>query len=163
MRARNRILLAIGATLAVLGAGAAALQDRVTRLEARIDALEPTGAGPLDGQTYVGMLGPVGAPKDVPDRFIFAAGTFLSTECRESCDYPARPYEVTEIEGGYSFTSTTRCPYKDSTIVWNGTAVDGKVSGVVTWTMRRWYWTIERDFEFEGVLQDSADTAASAT
>ena len=138
----------------VIGVAGAALSFRGQELETRIDALTTDGPGPLDGMTFSGMLGPEGKPMDVADTFVFDNGTFVSKECELRCDYPARPYLATETENGWSFSSTTRCPYKDATIVWNGTVEDGKVSGVATWTLRRWYWTLERDFAFEAQLAE---------
>jgi hypothetical protein len=32
---------------------------------------------------------------------------------------------------------------------------------VFTWTVARWYWTIEKQFWFEGTLVDRAVTAAN--
>ena len=142
----------------VLAAGAAAaLSMRGHELENSIDALETDGPGPLDGMTFSGMLGPEGKPMDVADTFVFDNGTFVSKECEFRCDYPARPYQAASTSDGWSFTSTTRCPYKDATIVWNGTVEDGAVSGVATWTVRRWYWTLEKDFAFEAQLQSQPE------
>jgi hypothetical protein len=110
------------------------------------------GVGPLDGMTFVAMLGPDGKPKDVPDTFVFENGMFVSKECEVRCKYPPRPYYVREVDGKTEFISETECPYKDAQIVWRGTIEGDKVVGKSTWTMRRWYWTIESDFEFEGTL-----------
>ncbi|MDA7430465.1 hypothetical protein PGB28_18545 [Primorskyibacter aestuariivivens] len=111
--------------------------------------LPATGQGPLDGMIFTGMLGPDGQPKDVEDTFVFAAGNFLSKECELRCDYPAKPYAAERTDTGWQFESLTKCPYKDATIHWRGTIVDDTVTGIATWTMKRWYWTIERDFAFE--------------
>ncbi len=109
-------------------------------------------AGPLDGLAFVGMLGPSGKPKDIADRFVFENGTFVSKECELNCSYPARPY-FTRIDGErVEFISETRCPYKDATITWRGTVENGRISGSSTWIARRWYWTVESTFEFEGEL-----------
>jgi len=111
--------------------------------------LQATGEGPLDGMTFTGMIGPEGAPKDVADRFVFENGTFVSKECELRCDYPARPYKAWHEDGAWHFVSKTRCPYKDATIVWRGRVEDGRIEGSATWTIRRWYWTLERDFAYE--------------
>lgn len=109
-------------------------------------------AGPLDGLTFVGALGPSGKPKDTADRFVFENGTFVSKECELRCEYPARPY-FTRVDGDrIEFISETRCPYKDATIVWRGTVENGRISGHSSWMARRWYWTVETTFEFEGEL-----------
>lgn len=118
------------------------------------------GSGILDGMTFAGEIGPLGKPADVKDRFVFADGTFVSTECERRCGYPPRPYFVRHAGGAVEFISETRCPDKDARIVWRGTIDAGTVKGVFTWTTVRWYWTIEKEFWFEGRLVASAAPAA---
>jgi len=131
----------------------------------------PTGAGqveklinrgPLDGMSFTGALGPDGQPKDVTDRFVFANGTFVSKECELLCKYPARPYSVKISGGKTAFFSKTKCPYKDATIVWRGTVDGDTIQGVATWTIKRWYWTLEKKYEFSGKLEQSTPPLASA-
>lgn len=120
----------------------------------------PIVPGPLDGMTFVGALGPDGKPKDIPDSFVFENGTFVSKECELRCKYPARPYFV-RIDGSKTeFISETRCPYKDAKIVWRGTVEGNTIKGKSTWVVKRWYWTVESTFEFEGKL--ASDTVSSA-
>ena len=109
-------------------------------------------AGPLDGMVFEGALGPDGEPKDVADSFVFVNGTFVSKECELRCQYPARPYFVRINGDKTEFISETRCPYKDARIVWRGTVEGDRFVGKSTWTVNRWYWTIENTFEFEGKL-----------
>lgn len=141
--------------LAVIAAGTVVvLMASAGRDEAaRIDELPPGGPGPLDGLVFVGMVGPEGKPKDVADTFVFDNGTFVSRECEVRCTYPARPYRATETGAGTVFTSLTRCPYKDATILWRGRVEGDRITGTARWTLRRWYWTVTRDFTFEGTLQ----------
>ena len=146
--------LAIGGWLA-LAAGSSANQTNLPEIA------DTEGAGPLDGMTFTGLMGPDGKPKDVADTFVFANGTFVSQECELRCKYPARPYFVRQIGSTTEFVSETRCPYKDATIVWRGTVNDGQISGVATWTMKRWYWTVKQDFEFAGSLVRQSAPVAS--
>ncbi len=157
---RKKTVLLLALLIAVTGSAAALISNRGAETAAHIDALTPTGAGPLDGMTFTGMLGPEGRPKDIADTFVFAGGTFVSKECELRCDYPARPYAAVETDDGWRFESVTRCPYKDATIVWRGTVRDGRVEGVATWTMRRWYWSLERDFTFEARQESPARVIA---
>lgn len=108
--------------------------------------------GPLDGMTFEGMLGPDGKPKDTPDRFVFEDGTFVSKECELRCKYPARPYFVRIVGDKTEFISETQCPYKDAKIVWRGTVEGDTIRGKSTWVVKRWYWTVENTFAFEGKL-----------
>ena len=116
--------------------------------------------GPLDGLIFVGMLGPDGKPKDIHDTFVFENGSFVSKECELRCKYPPRPYFVRSEGGKTLFISETKCPYKDAKIVWRGTVDGDTIRGVSTWIVKRWYWTYEDTFEFEGKLAPAA-TASS--
>ena len=136
-------------------------------LAAAVDApdIEPPTAkivaGPLDGMVFEGALGPDGKPKDTADSFVFANGTFVSKECELRCKYPARPYYVRVNGDKTEFISETQCPYKDAKIVWRGTVEGDRIEGKSTWVVKRWYWTVENTFEFEGKLVSSPPAAAA--
>jgi hypothetical protein len=117
--------------------------------------------GPLDGKTFTGALGPDGKPKDVKDVFVFENGTFVSKECEVRCKYPARPYFVRTNGTKTEFLSETQCPYKDAKIVWRGIVDGDTVKGKSTWVAKRWYWTVEKTFEFEGKLVEEPIATAS--
>ncbi|HKJ52233.1 MAG TPA: hypothetical protein VKB27_12060 [Gammaproteobacteria bacterium] len=118
--------------------------------------------GPLDGRVFSGALGPDGEPKDVPDTFVFKNGTFASQECESRCNYPARPYFVRVDGDRVEFISETKCPYKDATIIWRGTVEGDRLTGKSTWVVKRWYWTIEDTYAFEGRLVAEPNTSADA-
>ncbi len=121
-----------------------------------------TETGPLDGLTFIGALGPDGKPKDIKDSFVFENGTFVSKECELKCEYPARPYFVRQNGTKTEFISETQCPYKDAKIVWRGTVEGDTIKGKSTWVVKRWYWTVENTFEFEGKLvKQPASTISS--
>lgn len=117
--------------------------------------------GPLDGLTFSGALGPDGKPKDIPDVFVFENGTFVSKECELQCKYPARPYFVRTNGSKTEFISETQCPYKDAKIVWRGIVEGDRIIGKSTWVVKRWYWTVENTFEFEGKLVEKNLGAAN--
>ena len=121
-----------------------------------VDSVTAEGdvSGPLDGMAFVGALGPDGEPKDIPDAFVFENGTFVSKECELRCKYPARPYFVRVNGTKTEFISETQCPYKDAKIVWRGTVEGDTIKGKSTWVVKRWYWTVENTFEFEGKLTE---------
>lgn len=125
------------------------------------DMVEEAFEGPLDGLTFVGALGPDGKPKDIPDSFVFENGTFVSKECELKCKYPARPYFVRINGEKTEFISETQCPYKDAKIVWRGTVEGDTIKGRSTWVVKRWYWTVENTFEFEGKLADQPVSISS--
>lgn len=120
------------------------------------------GSGPLDGMTFIGALGPDGKPKDIPDTFVFENGTFVSKECELNCKYPARPYFVRVNGAKTEFISETQCPYKDAKIVWRGTVEGDTIKGESTWVVKRWYWTVENTFEFEGRLTKQSISTVSS-
>ena len=116
--------------------------------------LDRYSSGPLDGLTFASDLGHDGEAPHVADKLVFDNGMFVSTECEARCNYPASPYFVRPRGEALEFISETRCPYKDATIVWRGTIENGRIKGESTWTMKRWYWTVERTFWFEGELTE---------
>jgi len=158
MIGRLGIALLAGAVV-LMGVAAVSLSwtqaAKIDRIDGQVNA-EP---GPLDGLVFKGMLGPEGQAKDVADTFVFESGTFVSKECELRCDYPARPYEAAQVGGAWQFESTTRCPYKNATIVWRGSVRGDRIEGMATWTIRRWYWTVTRDFAFEAQLWQSTAVA----
>jgi len=117
--------------------------------------------GPLDGMTFSGALGPDGQPKDTADVFVFENGTFVSKECELRCKYPAKPYFVRVNGDKTEFISETRCPYKDAKIIWRGTVDGDRIAGRSTWVVKRWYWTVENTFEFEGKLVPAGSSLAA--
>ncbi len=138
--------------LGTVGVGAVGVGAAHPSADAAASTAGAPGSGPLDGKTFEGALGPIGKALDIEDSLVFADGLFLSTECEARCSYPASPYYVREEGNRLSFVSETRCPYKDATIIWRGTVEDGRLRGESTWIVKRWYWTVEKKFRFEGTL-----------
>ena len=160
---QSKTILAIGGLLVVLTGGWLVVSPAATLVQAEnLDTADVGGSGILDGMTFSAELGPVGKPTDVKDTLVFANGTFVSTECERRCEYPARPYFVRQVGDRIEFVSETRCPDKDAKIVWRGTVDDGTIKGVFTWTTVRWYWTIEKEFSFEGTIVEGATPIASS-
>jgi len=117
-------------------------------------------SGTLDGMVFSGKVTSDGKPLDVIEKWIFARGTFESTECALRCKYPRAPYFVRSLGETTEFISESQCLDKDAKIVWRGLVEEGKVKGTMTWTISRWYWTIEKVFHFEGTRTERTATAA---
>jgi hypothetical protein len=160
---QSKTILAIGGLLVLLAGGWFVFSPEAMPVKAEnVDTADVGGSGMLDGMTFSAELGPLGKPADVNDRLVFANGTFVSTECERRCGYPARPYFIRQVGDRIEFISETRCPDKDAKIVWRGTVDDGTIKGVFTWTTVRWYWTIEKEFSFEGTLVEGATPIVSS-
>ena len=151
---------AAAAGLAAIGAWYALAGAPGREAPADVDLKRFAGAGPLDGKVFTGQLGPTGKPADVADTWVFSRGMFVSKECERRCNYPPRPYFTRLANGKTEFFSETRCPGKDAKLVWRGTVANGRVEGVMTWTVSRWYWTIEKQFSFSGLVRDRASPLA---
>jgi len=159
---QSKLIFAVGGLLAILAGGWLLLSPAAMPVQAEnVDSADVAGSGFLDGMSFAAELGPLGKPADLEDTLVFANGTFVSTECEKRCQYPARPYFIRHVGDKVEFVSETECPYKDAKIVWRGTVEDGTIKGVFTWTTVRWYWTIEKEFAFEGTLVGGATPIAS--
>jgi hypothetical protein len=114
----------------------------------------------LDGKSFAGELGLLGGPALTTDLLVFSDGMFVSKNCESKCGYTEGIYWVRALEEGIEVLSETPCLKSDATIVWRGTVKGDKIEGTFTWTSERWYWTIEKEFWFNGKLVES-DTPVS--
>ena len=117
-------------------------------------------SGVLDGMTFRANMGLSDKPADVEDNLIFADGLFVSTECERNCGYPPAPYYVRHLDEKIEFIAQSTCDESDATMVWRGTIDNGMIEGRVQWTAKRWYWTVEKEFWFEGTLLEGARPVA---
>jgi len=112
----------------------------------------------LDGKTFSGELGLLGEPASSTDLLAFNDGMFISKECERKCGYTEGIYWVRPIDDGIEVLSETPCLEADATIVWRGVVKGNKIEGTFTWTSVRWYWTIEKEFWFNGKLVETDTT-----
>lgn len=108
------------------------------------------GSGDLDGMTFTTLLAPRGGAAAIHDAMFFSEGQFSSLECEDRCNYPPSAYFSRQIDGGHEFIVEAWCPTKDATMIWRGQIVGDEVSGTVTWSVRRFYWTVGTVLEFSG-------------
>ena len=154
-----RLVFGCMATLLMTGFGVAIAGDM-----APSDPAVTIGNAPpaeLDGLTFNGEFGILGQDTRGNDTWIFEKGGFTSMSCVE-CGYPQNIYSTHEENGVVKFLTRTNCPVSDAQIVWEGTVSDGRIEGIYTWTQRRWYRTIEKQFWFKGTLHNEA-TAGKST
>ncbi len=159
MTQRLTIVLALGAAAVVAGALWVTLgpPDRSAAQHTAAAATGETAApGILDGMTFTGTMHLDDDTAPVDDNFVFAAGTFVSTECDKRCGYPARPYTTRRVGDAIEFFSESQCLHKEAKITWRGRIENGTIQGISSWTVKRWYWTIEKDYQFRGTLVSAA-------
>jgi hypothetical protein len=157
-----KFILAISMLATMVASGGFALsQDTNPAQQSMAKTTPADGFAILDGMTFSGKAGPLGKALDIDDKWVFSKGSFVSTQCSTICKYPKAPYFVRQKNGKTQFISEGHCTDKDAKILWRGTVDKNTVKGVFTWTVSRWYWTVEKKFRFEGTLIPSSKPIAS--
>ena len=114
----------------------------------------------LEGKSFSGELGLVGKPASATDLLLFDDGMFISKGCEARCGYTAAEYQIRAEGDHFEVISETPCLKSDATIIWQGTVKGDEIEGTFTWVNKRWYWTFEKEYWFNGKLIESnaADT-----
>ncbi len=152
-RQARRVITAFAVSVALLAAmaGAPALATG-----AGVD-----GRGPLDGMDFLGDFGPAGKPADSRDTLHFRDGRFWSGNC-VPCGYPPGVYWVRVSGDAIHFRGELDRP-GGGRFVYVGVVRDGRIEADINWRRERWYWTIDRDFRFEGRIADLQPDHASVS
>ena len=117
-------------------------------------------SGPLDGMAFAGILGPADDFGDGrPDTLYFRNGHFWSEQC-VPCGFMPGRYWVHETADGIHFRGELTSP-ENGTFEYTGVVRDGEISVTADWRKERWYWTIDREFRFEGTLRDGSKSFAT--
>ena len=156
LRPGSRLLAALGrsAALGALVLMATTLAQVMTARAGDTMHSDSTATGTpsvLDGMVFSGEFGAMGKDPLNTDTWVFENGTFLSERC-EKCGFPRGVYRTRREGDKITFVTETPCPKTDATLVWRGTVENGRIEGVFTWTKKRWYRTIRKDFWFNGTL-----------
>lgn len=114
---------------------------------------EPRLHGALDGMRFVGSFGPADAAGGKPDTITFRDGRFWSAIC-VPCGFVPGVYWVRREGDAIHFTGTMGS-HERGRFLYEGVIRDGKMSAKVNWRKERWYWTVDRDFRFEGGLDET--------
>lgn len=128
--------------------------------DSRLTAEQTNSSGPLDGMAFVGRLGPAdenGEPTD--DTLFFRNGHFWSKVCVPCGFLPGR-YWVHRTAEAIQFRGQLESA-EGGTFVYFGEYRDGQMSVSIDWKKERWYWTVEREFRFEGTLRDGGGSFAT--
>lgn len=150
MRQLSSSLQVLGVIALIGGAVLAFQSSSGARTDRPSDAALAKGAGVLDDLTFTTLLAPQGKPGAIRDAMFFRDGQLLSLECDDRCNYPPSAYYARQVEDGHEFVVEAWCPTKNATMVWRGRVVGDTVSGTVTWSVRRFYWTVGTVLEFSG-------------
>jgi hypothetical protein len=135
--------LALVPTMPAVGSQAIGTQDGPDRVS----------RGDLDGRVFVGSFGPADRPGDRADSLTFDDGHFWSANC-VPCGFGPAPYWIRRVGDELHFRgemdSVERGRFR-----YAGVIRDGRVSATIHWRKERWYWTIDREFRFEGRRADT--------
>lgn len=102
----------------------------------------------LDNRRFVGPMSVSGESTPTQDIFLFKDGTFVSENCLR-WGFSPTPYWLRRDADGLHFMAHLESPEHGS-MHYEGT-FDGRViKGTAMWKKERWYWTIEREYQFMG-------------
>jgi hypothetical protein len=125
-------------------------------------ALPTSASGALDGLSFRGMFGPLDGSSDRADVLHFRDGHFWSKNC-VPCGFSPGRYKSWPTDEGVRFEGILTSPDRGR-FHYSGAVRDGRVFARLKWRKERWYWTIDKDFRFEGVRAErSASVSAKST
>lgn len=102
----------------------------------------------LDSRRFVGTLKAIGDSTPEEDGFAFKDGKFVSEGCLKWGFSPA-PYWVRPDKDGLHFLSELSSP-EHGTMRYEGVFDGTQIKGTAYWKKQRWYWTLEREYSFQG-------------
>ena len=146
----------IGLAVAIVPTGLAVSGDAVTSAP----ETSPASHGRLDGMRFVGMFGPDGQPGDRKDTLYFGDGRFWSANC-VPCGFVPAIYWIRLAGDETHFRGEMTSPERGK-FTYTGIVRGKRVTAKINWRRERWYWSIDRDFRFEGVLSEEAMTESAA-
>lgn len=154
--------LAIGAPTALVLAALVVLGSNLagtSTIAPDDSATAAGGSGPLDGKAFVGQFGPEGEPADMTDTLYFGSGQFWSANC-VPCGFGPGIYWTRRADGGTHFPGKLHSD-TGGTFTYVGVVRDGSIEVRINWQKDRWYWSIDRDFWFEGELAPGKDAGTA--
>lgn len=122
--------------------------------ESEQSAMPVSGSGLLDGLSFEGMFGPPDGLSDRPDMLHFRDGQFWSKNC-VPCGFLPGPYRAWTTNEGVRFEGILASADRGR-FLYQGVVRDGKIYARLNWRKERWYWTIDKDFRFEGKRTENA-------
>jgi len=116
--------------------------------------------GRLDGLRFIGTFAPEGENAGRKDTLLFSDGHFWSAIC-VPCGFTPGVYWVRDVGDAIHFRGQMESPER-GTFTFIGVVRDGQVSAKIHWRKERWYWSLERDFRFEGKATGARVTERAA-
>jgi hypothetical protein len=123
------------------------------------DSKPSLASGPLDGMSFAGVFGPENGRDDRDDVLYFDDGQFWSEKC-VACGFKPGPYWVRFDDAAVHFRGELESDDRGR-FTYTGVVRDERISVRINWRLDRWYWTIDKDFRFEGTLAATPQTIAA--
>ena len=133
-------------SVTTIGAGAVPGTAGSVALPSVVPALNP-----LDGKTFVARSGEKGKQESNKDTIVFRNGRFLSEGC-SPFGFKDAPYQATVDDATVRFHAETHSPTHGN-MVWDGIVRGDTIEATNTWTRKRWYWNITREYWYKGQLK----------
>ncbi len=128
---------------------AAVLVQKLALNSVAADRNDPTGVtGVLDGRSFVGQLKSVDGSIALDDTLHFSEGHFWSSGCIK-CSFGPGSYWTRRKGAAVEFQGVLESPERGR-FTYHGSVVDGRLEAKIHWLRERWYWTVDRDYMFEG-------------
>jgi hypothetical protein len=106
----------------------------------------------LDGKTFFVRTGEKGKEADHDDYLIFRDGMCVSSGCVEQ-NFGTSAYSADADVGGIRFRAKTVSPTHGA-MIWEGTVRGDAVDATARWVHKRWYWSIDRSYLYQGRLYE---------
>jgi len=119
----------------------------------------PSPRGALDGLSFVGTLRSADKTSGRDDVLYFGDGQFWSKNC-VPCGFQPGAYYVRHVGGSIEFQGVLESQDRGR-FHYTGIVRDGRIDVHINWRKNRWYWTINKDFRFEGDLAEGIEVSSA--
>jgi hypothetical protein len=116
--------------------------------------------GDLDGRMFVGTFAPADGSSGRQDALSFRGGHFWSSVC-VPCGFVPAAYWVRKVGDEIHFRGEM-VSTKSGKFDYSGVVKGNRLVATVDWRKDRWYWSIQRQFRFEGELSEATVTSSVA-
>jgi hypothetical protein len=116
--------------------------------------------GDLDGKMFVGTFAPADGASGRQDALSFRDGYFWSGVC-VPCGFEPTIYWVRMVGDEIHFRGEMASA-ESGRFAYSGVVNGNRLVATVDWRKDRWYWSIRRQFRFEGDLSEAPITSSVA-